>query len=93
MLTRLASGTAVYISAQLKDPDNNLIDPDSIKCAIYDSEGRTKQAETDMTKKEMGKYYYVWQSASEDTGPFTVTFKAVKDNFTSINKAILFELE
>jgi hypothetical protein len=94
MIPRKDRGTAIYIFTLLKNTDETLVDPDSISCTVYDPNGVAKVENQAMTKKETGKYFHIWQSNETDAaGDYTVKFKAVKDNYTSIEKCILFSLQ
>ena len=87
-------GTAIYLKATLKDVTGALVDPTSITISIADSAGAAKVTDAAMTKTLLGEYFYIWQSAEVDpVGGCTVTIKAVKDGYTSINKAVPFGLE
>lgn len=94
MLKKYDKGTAIYILAHMYNVSAELTDPSPVTVSIHDPSGTAKKTDQAMSKIETGKYCYVWQSSGTDaTGKYTVTIKATKDTYISINKLILFELE
>ncbi len=93
-MTTFDAGTAIYITATLKDKAGALIDPDSTKISIFDPSGTAKITDVAMTKVSTGVYDYTYQSAEADaTGNYAIKIKAVSGSYTSIVKTKLFALE
>jgi hypothetical protein len=61
------AGTAIYIEMECKDKDGSLIDPESgPTITLTDATGTVKVDKADMTKKDVGVYWYIYQSLSND---------------------------
>jgi hypothetical protein len=79
-----AAGTAIKITDTIRDKDDNLLDPTSIKITIYDPDDTVKVDAEDMSKVSTGIYEYDWQSDDNDgVGTYKVKTVAVSAGFTS----------
>ena len=83
---RFAKGTIIRISAEITDYDDTLIDPSSLPTVTVLKDGADVQAATAMTKSEVGKYYYRWQSTvGMDDGKYATKITVLNSGRTSIN--------
>jgi len=83
---RFAAGTIIRISAEITDYDDTLMDPSEVPEVSVLKDGADVQAYTAMTKDDVGKYYYRWQSTTAmDVGKYATKIKVVNSGRTSIN--------
>lgn len=93
-MTTFNAGTAIYITATLKDKTGALVDPDTTKISVFDPTGTAKITDVAMNKVSTGAYDYTYQSAEADAkGNYTIKIKAASGSYTSIVKMKLFTLE
>jgi hypothetical protein len=94
VIKKYTVGTAVRITAEMRDSDNNLTDVSSAVVTVYDPTETAKVTEAAMSKESTGVYYYVWQSSEDDAeGLYSPKVKSVaSDGYISRKKIDLFEL-
>jgi len=85
------AGTTIRIEVEIKDVDGEYVDFDGssgedIEPVITISTGDvTEIIDEDMAKSTTGKYYYDWESTTDDTeGNYDIQITAVKNSKTSI---------
>lgn len=87
------AGDAIRIEAEIRDSDDNLMTPDSVKVTITNPAGTAEVTETAMTPSSTGLYYYIWQSATSDpTGAYRVKVAAVYGSYTALVNPSLFDI-
>jgi len=85
------AGTTIRIEVEIKDVDGEYVDFDGssggdTEPVITISTGDIIEVDDeDMAKSAIGKYYYDWESAADDTeGNYDVQITAIKSSKTSI---------
>lgn len=83
------AGTVARIETYIRDRDDLLADPTTIKLTVTDPSSVVVVSAEDMTKISTGYYYYNWQMAgSEDAGLYDVLIVATSGVYT-VKKQIL----
>jgi len=87
-------GTAIKIEAEFQDEQGNYFDPTSPKITIADKTGDKKVDGADLQKSDLGKYYYIYQSSTDDVvGQYFVEITGQSGSYTARTKTGQFRLE
>ncbi len=82
---RFARGTVIRIRAEITDYNDEYIDPSTSIEVQIERNGTAVRAYVAMTKDDVGKYYYRWQSnTSLAKGKYECKVKAVHNSYTTI---------
>ncbi len=78
-------GDSILIQIEIRDYENDLVDPDTALITIVDPEEEEVITEETMDREDTGKYYYHWNSEDMPRGVYLVKIRVSDDPWMAVD--------